>query len=360
MNSTPLCNINGPIYVKLKRNISSDMENNFVINEKIEIIGEGYHNRERIFATIEPLMTRHADRQDDDILAKTHQIVTLAENAIIIEIQSKFALCRRKVEMLHFEVMEPEKTTEIPEDDSEFEEMMKKIVELKSKPNNGQQIVYSLNGPISVHCKQEVVHIQPNSKLLQIYETTKLQANENENDPKEELYPLNQNTCTKQIELLPCRCLQRIFVGKDIIQIVRGIRIKSENNTTERIKGRNYSNIIIQTQIENSFSDKQKQISSVIDKKIRKIPECNISGKKDLELIPKITSVADIGDGFIQIRIGRLFKIPDSNLLSKQKMNYNDSNNITFFKNETNDKDKQMLQQLAKKMITKNSQRNYK
>ncbi|CAG9533415.1 unnamed protein product [Cercopithifilaria johnstoni] len=377
MDSTPFCNIQGPIHVEVKRNISKDKEHNFVINEKIKIIGEGYYNEQRVFATIEPLMTRHADGRDDDILAETRQIVTVGENTIIIEIHSKFALCCRKMGMLHFEVTEPEKTVDILEDDNEFEEKMKKLVELESESSNGQKVIYSLSGPISIRCNQEV-HIRPNSKLLQIYETIKLRANENESDPKEELYLSNPKICTKQPELSPCRCLQRIFVGKDIIQIVRGIRIRNENDVAE--------------------------ISSAIDKKAEKIPECNIAGpllvdtteqylytefgvmatqeiikiygqneinekkilaklipisktsrgEKDLDLMPMITSIANIGDGFIQIHIFRLFKTPDSILLNDKKMNYDVFDNIAFFKNKMNDKNEQMLLQPITRIMNKN------
>ncbi|EJD75570.1 hypothetical protein LOAG_17312 [Loa loa] len=246
MDSTPFCNIQGPVYVELKRNISRDKENNFVINEKIEIIGEGHYNDRRVFATIEPLMTRHAHRQDDDVLAETRQIVTLRENAIIIESQSRFAVCQRKMEMLHFEVIESEKTTEIMEDDSEFEEMMKKIVKLKNEPSNGQKAVYSLIGPINIRCDQEI-HTRPNSKLLHIYETIKLRANENENDPKEELLLSTRNTLTKQFDSSPCRCLQRVFVGKDVIQIVRGIRIRNEND------GAKVTNVLINSNTSEAY-----------------------------------------------------------------------------------------------------------
>ncbi|VBB32603.1 unnamed protein product, partial [Acanthocheilonema viteae] len=377
MDSTPFCNIQGPIHVKMKRNISRNKEHDFVINEKIEIIGEGHYNEQRIFATIEPHMTRQADGRNDDVLAETRHIVTLVENAIIIESQSRFSLCRQKMKILHFEAIETEKTAEILEDDSEFEEKMKKIVELKSDSSNDQNVIYSLSGPINIRCNQEI-YIQPNSKLLKIYETIKLRANENENDPKELLYPSNRNACVKRFESSPCRCLQRIFIGKDIIQIVRGIRIRSENDVAE--------------------------IYSTLDEKTEKIPECNIVGpllvdtteqylrtkagmimtqeiikiygqnefneekilatlipvskhsevQKDLDFMPKMTSVADIGDGFVQIRVCRLFKTPDLILLGEKKMNYDVPDNVTFFKNRTNDKNEQIP---ITRIIKKNAQK---
>ncbi|KAL3990134.1 hypothetical protein ACH3XW_30515 [Acanthocheilonema viteae] len=424
MDSTPFCNIQGPIHVKMKRNISRNKEHDFVINEKIEIIGEGHYNEQRIFATIEPHMTRQADGRNDDVLAETRHIVTLVENAIIIESQSRFSLCRQKMKILHFEAIETEKTAEILEDDSEFEEKMKKIVELKSDSSNDQNVIYSLSGPINIRCNQEI-YIQPNSKLLKIYETIKLRANENENDPKELLYPSNRNACVKRFESSPCRCLQRIFIGKDIIQIVRGIRIRSENDVAEceQFAMEESYNFLSKQQLEkNSKSESKdsifeslsecqtpsnfsnKQIYSTLDEKTEKIPECNIVGpllvdtteqylrtkagmimtqeiikiygqnefneekilatlipvskhsevQKDLDFMPKMTSVADIGDGFVQIRVCRLFKTPDLILLGEKKMNYDVPDNVTFFKNRTNDKNEQIP---ITRIIKKNAQK---
>lgn len=48
----------GPIRMELKRNTKRGKNNDFTIDERIELIGSGYYNKQRVFARLKPFMTR--------------------------------------------------------------------------------------------------------------------------------------------------------------------------------------------------------------------------------------------------------------------------------------------------------------